>query len=150
MGGGFKLGMPLQTSQGNFLSECFFLSVAARLPRSQSKMLADTFQLQWYRLLITSCVGISVFPYHIEVETIRPSFCRPHFQIHFVIYMRLTVFWLKCHWNVFPLVQITIRLYTPLSYYLNQWWPRLIAHIFDTRFGWVQSIIESFFSYMYM
>ena len=58
--------------------------------------------------------------------------------------VNLTVFRLKFHWNVFPLVQLTVGLYTLLSHYLNQWWPRLVTHIFDTWFGWVHSIIEYF------
>ena len=62
--------------------------------------------------------------------------------IYCVFMNRIDNFWLKCNWNVCPLVQLTIcklwiREYfggeQAANYFMNQWCPRLLAHIWIMR-----------------
>ena len=61
----------------------------------------------------------------------------------------MTEFWFKCHWNLFPGVQLTISQHwsrkwlgakQATGYYLNQWWPRTWMHVWGTRGRWVNYI----------
>ena len=52
--------------------------------------------------------------------------------------MKMCKFWLKFHWSLFPMVQLAVfRHWLMPSHYLNQWWPRLVPHVFVTQPGWV-------------
>ena len=63
-------------------------------------------------------------------------------------WMEMYRFWLKFHWNLLAMVELTIFQYwsrswlgagKATSHYLNQWWSSLLTHIFATRPKWVKS-----------
>ena len=65
-----------------------------------------------------------------EAETKRPSFCRWHFKLIFLN----ELFWIKCHWNLFPMVQYDITgSDNVFALNLNPRWLRWLTHIRVTR-----------------
>ena len=63
--------------------------------------------------------------------------------------MKIAVFWLKSHWNMFQKAQLRMVLHRfkqwlgtwqATSHYLNQWWPSLVTHICISWPQWFKSL----------
>ena len=72
---------------------------------------------------------------HFTDDILRCIFVNSHF-----------VFWLKFHWNLFPMIQLIIaqhwlRQWLGTSHYLNQCWPSSRTHICGTRGRWVKLLL---------
>ena len=80
-------------------------------------------------------------------ETKWPPFSRRHLS-NVYSWMKIYRFWLKFHWTLFPMVQLTIfqhwfrwriGAYQATSHYLNQRRHNSMMHIYVTRSQWVNS-----------
>ena len=65
-----------------------------------------------------------------------------------IFLMEIVELWLKFHWNLFPMVKLIVCQHwfrkwlgttQVTSHYLNQWWPRLLTHIWVTRPQWINN-----------
>ena len=66
-------------------------------------------------------------------------------------WMKMYEFRLTFHWNLFPIVQLTIFQHGSdnglapvrrhVSHYLNQWWRSVLTHVFITRPQWANLLI---------
>ena len=85
-----------------------------------------------------------------SINTLRPrqngrQFPDDIFKCIFL--MKISALWLRFHWSLFPRVQLTIFqhwfAWPAPSHYLNQWWSRMVAHIWVTRPQCVNSLWRS-------
>ena len=61
-------------------------------------------------------------------------------------WMKMCWFWLKFHWSLFPMVQLTILrqwlvAWSAPSHYLNQCWPNSWIHVWGTRGRLVNTLV---------
>ena len=110
----------------------FLFYVVARRSRSKTKMLADTFQLQWYRVLITSRVAISMF--HLTYR------CRDKIAVMFKMISLYNM--VVSLFNLFPLVQLKI------GQHWFRLWSSSLTYICVTRHRRVKSITECVYIYI--